>query len=138
MGQTQTEKDLQKALEALKHVADGTCSGNFQYYAAKVYAELTAPEMEPVEVKVFGIMVGEEGFHRYAFETDARHAESEGLGRFIELTGTFQKPVKEESWEGKISRVDGHHFGVYLAEPVDDERLMGQLVKVEPIIEEGE
>jgi len=56
MEQTKTEKELEKALEALKRISLWDLYPQempMRDFATKIHAELTAPEVEQVEVKVW-------------------------------------------------------------------------------------
>lgn len=81
---------LDKALEALKRIANGSSITNWPIYATKVHAEITAPPMEEVEVKRY-MCVNEKGLQSTNI---TEYPQPPALGEIlIELTGTYQRPI---------------------------------------------
>lgn len=98
-----TKEKLEKALEALKKIADNRPESWESVYAAKVYAKLTTPRTEPVEVKMWK---RRDCGHAWDYMPRICPYASEDYccngKNFIELTGTYQRPIPEpETWEGE-------------------------------------
>lgn len=101
-----TKEKLEKALEALKFIADGKCEtvGSDEMYAAVVHTELTTPRTETVEVRRYE-QRDAEGKTRFlsltSINLDAH--EKERGDYVIELIGTDPRPIHEpEAWEGEV------------------------------------
>ena len=130
MGQTRTEKKLAKALEALKYIRD---TGGHIGYADKVYAELTAPRTETVEIRIW------KWHHESPRPTSCPEFTSlppveREKHLWIELTNTYHRPAKEESWDGVVIYND--HDGDAFLNSLPYE-WVGRRVVVE-VVEEGE
>lgn len=110
-----TDKEkLKVALEALKFIADGGCKqvGEDERYAAKVYAELTAPQMETVNE---WLNIYPDG-HNFSYPTREEADTNQGSDRVDCIQISYRRPVpeKEEVWEWRIdggSTPNGFKFG---------------------------
>jgi hypothetical protein len=90
-----TKEKLRKALEALQYISNGI--GDTASYAREVYAELTTPRMETVEVKRWKCQCCE-----WISDEPRELMHSKPP---IELTGSCQRPVpepEEKVWEGTV------------------------------------
>lgn len=106
-----TKEKLEKALEALKYIANGRCEivGSAAMYAANVHANLTTPRTEPVEVKRWLVKYGSK---EECLDHQPDFDESAGC-EIIELTGTYQRPIPEpETWKGEVD--PDHHWDTFI------------------------
>lgn len=103
-----TKEKLEKALEALNHIASGDWAySNFRSsmeYTKDVLEEMDKPRMETVEVKMWKCR---DCGHAWDYMPRICPYTSEDYccnGRnFIELTGTYQRPVPEpKTWKGEV------------------------------------
>jgi hypothetical protein len=100
---TKDEK-LKKALEALKNIYSDPTIEYTKDYAKQAYILLTAPRMEPVEVKRWEHHDKDENILFVSKTPIYLHSHDKTQGhRVIELTGSYQRPVSEpEVWEGQV------------------------------------
>lgn len=125
-----TEEKLKVALEALKTLSEPWLTSSTAKYAAKVYAELTAPKLETVEVKQYTVLSKNGGCLGTYHTTDEASKVCHPGFEIIELTGAYTRPIpepEEEVWEGKVHQSYSHNYGYLIEIPTE---FVGKTVEV--------